>query len=250
MVVTQVNVAHVSIRQVTSINHQCTHYQWYIFVTSRALLKDGCSFSINFNDVVENRETSYASTLLSDRYLEFCDDESYVAQSFDSLKNLVDITPDGKVKKRTLRKGFGEVPKEKSLVVVNYNAFFEYADEPFDSTYVRNDPLRVHMDDGMLIPGLEIAIKTMCINEKAQVLVHYDYAYGELGVLKRIPPKSTILFEVELKDITDIGQTLTYNTLEKEEKQKFENAYEYALQTCTKGKYLNLSNYLLHLEIV
>lgn len=212
------------------------------------LVNEGCTWTVNFNDLAEAEpEKSYLGSdievLESLRNTELYDDDCFTPGSgFDTLDNLIDIYDNGKIKKRIIRDGYGNTPPEKSLCTIQYNAYLEYADEPFDSTYVRRDPFKFHLDQGAVVPGLEIAVKTMKINEKAQFLVHYDYAYGKMGCLERIPPKSMILYEIEFKETLNVGATLSYDNLEEESKKEFVNAYEYALQLCTKANDLFKKN--------
>lgn len=171
--------------------------------------------------------------------LTLVDEKMYCGESFEDIgSEMEDVTPDGKVKKRIIRNGYGNVPLEGCEVSIDYNAYNEYADTPFDSTYIRKRPHTFKLGSGNVIAGLDIAVKTMLINEKAQFLFHYDYAYGAMGCLDRIPPKSTVLFEIELKKSLNIEAIASYNQLNEEKRNEFAELYKYAQAVCLKTKEL------------
>ena len=72
---------------------------------------------------------------------------------------------------------FFQIPKL-AEVRYHYNAYLEYGDEPFDSTYMRGSPEKVYLDADeekagilQIIQGLTIALRTMQKNEQARFLV-------------------------------------------------------------------------------
>lgn len=165
------------------------------------------------------------------------DEDTYdESQPFELIgKKMQDIIPDGKVKKRILREGNGLVIPDLSMVTVNYNSYLEHNDEPFDSTYIRKKPFVFRLNSGETLPGLDIGVSTMKVNEKAQFIIHPDYAYGKFGCPDRIPPNAYILFEVELKSFSNSGATVTYHSLDEKEQKSFAEIYKYAAGLCSKG---------------
>ncbi|CAI8015330.1 Inactive peptidyl-prolyl cis-trans isomerase FKBP6 [Geodia barretti] len=94
-----------------------------------------------------------------------------------------------------------------------------YSDEPYDSSRLRGKQQQFVLGNGEVIPGLEVAVKSMKRNERSQFLVSSEYGFGKLGCPPRIPPNATILFEVELLGFVE------YHTAEGEEEgrnQSFE----------------------------
>ena len=89
-------------------------------------------------------------------------------------------------------------PPQGSWVTIHYNLWFEGQDESYDSTFVRGIPEKYKINDGRLLPGLEEAIATMKLKEKARFLIQPDYAFGEFGCPPRIPPNAEIMADVEL----------------------------------------------------
>ena len=107
------------------------------------------------------------------------------------------ITDDGKVKKKIIKEGEGEIINENKEVVVNYigkvngNIFQQTKKEPFHFTLGNNE----------VIKGWEIGIKTMKKGEKSEFIIEPEYAYGNNTYDNLIPPNSTINFEIELLEI-------------------------------------------------
>ncbi|CAG2189086.1 FKBP6 [Mytilus edulis] len=150
------------------------------------------------------------------------DDDDELSPFQKLAKKMEDISGDGGVKKRVLHPGGGSIVPEGAIVRVHYNAFLEYADEPYDSTRLRNAPERYKLGQNQLLPGLEICIRTMKKGELAQLLVSPDYAYGKLGVEPRIPGNSTVMFKLELMNFVEHAGIEDYDMMTKEERDKIE----------------------------
>ncbi|XP_066991724.2 inactive peptidyl-prolyl cis-trans isomerase FKBP6 isoform X2 [Anabrus simplex] len=157
---------------------------------------------------------------------------------FDRIaQKMISLVPDGKVKKRIKREGTGNVVPNDALVWIHYNSYLEYADEPFDSTFLRGRSTKIRLNQGKLIPGLEIGIKTMKKAEIAQFLIHPDYGFGKFGVPPRIPPEAEILIHVELIRYLDNATISEMDALSKEEQQNagFPKIYKTAESLVLKG---------------
>ncbi|GFV07579.1 inactive peptidyl-prolyl cis-trans isomerase FKBP6 [Trichonephila clavipes] len=150
----------------------------------------------NFNDLVNNDEEELFSgydEVLKPRYV------SGVIVPFCKLKERMEpITEDGLILKEVLTCTAGEVIPDKSVVFVHYEAYLDDRKEPFDSTRLRRKPFKFLLDDGNLIPGLEMGIKTMKKGELSRIMVHPSYAFGEMGCPPRIPANAEILYEVQI----------------------------------------------------
>jgi FKBP-type peptidyl-prolyl cis-trans isomerase len=71
---------------------------------------------------------------------------------------------------------------------------------PFDSSYKKGVPFTFRLGTGSVIRGWELAFESMHKGEKRTLIIPYWLAYGEKGRPPKIPPKATLIFEVELLD--------------------------------------------------
>lgn len=114
------------------------------------------------------------------------------------------VTDDGGVLKQVIKEGTGPCVQESSFVIFHYNAYLgEDSPEPFDSTWLRNQPHRASMDT-VLVRGLALALMGMRKDEQCRVLVSPEYAFGALGCPPRIPPAATLLYEVTLLNFVQL----------------------------------------------
>ncbi|KAI8609533.1 hypothetical protein BC830DRAFT_1166456 [Chytriomyces sp. MP71] len=111
------------------------------------------------------------------------------------------ISADGRLRKRIIREGNGEPVTPNSNVSVHYTGFL-YADgkigAKFDSSLDRKRPLEFAVSTGRVIKGWDEGLLTMKVGELCELICEPDYAYGEDGNPPTIPPKATLLFEMEL----------------------------------------------------
>ena len=71
-------------------------------------------------------------------------------------------------------------------------------DQVFDSSHNRGKPLEFQVGAGRVIRGWDEGIPQLRVGEKAVLTCPSDYAYGDGGIPGVIPPKATLIFEVEL----------------------------------------------------
>eukprot|EP00112_Aurelia_sp_Birch-Aquarium-sp1_P024134 Seg748.1 transcript_id=Seg748.1/GoldUCD/mRNA.D3Y31 product="Inactive peptidyl-prolyl cis-trans isomerase FKBP6" protein_id=Seg748.1/GoldUCD/D3Y31 len=136
--------------------------------------------------------------------------------------NMKDITPthDKGVLKQIVTHGTGNKVPQGASVKVHYNAYLEYSEEPFDSSILRNYPVRVKLGAGEQILGWEIAIPTMKKGEKSRFLVKSEYAYGKMGCPPRIPANATVLFLIEVLHFVDEAKADEFDNSTREQIQK------------------------------
>lgn len=70
----------------------------------------------------------------------------------------------------------------------------------FDSSYRRGVPFTFRVGTGGVIRGWDEAFLTMKKGEKRTLIIPHWLAYGEKGTRGKIPPRATLVFEVELID--------------------------------------------------
>ena len=70
----------------------------------------------------------------------------------------------------------------------------------FDSSYRKGAPFTFRIGTGSVIRGWDEAFLTMKRGEKRTLIIPHWLAYGEKGRPPKIPPKATLIFEVETID--------------------------------------------------
>ncbi|XP_062589996.1 uncharacterized protein LOC134251605 isoform X1 [Saccostrea cucullata] len=73
----------------------------------------------------------------------------------------------------------------------------------FDSSADHGQPFSFQLGIGQVIKGWDQGLLDMCIGEKRKLTIPSHLGYGDQGAGEKIPPKATLIFEVELLDIQD-----------------------------------------------
>ena len=95
---------------------------------------------------------------------------------------------------RILKEGEGKKPTDVNTVEVHYRGTFINGTE-FDSSYSRGNPVTMTLKPA--IAGWKEALKLMPVGSKWQLFIPPELGYGPRGS-GRIPPNSTLIFELEL----------------------------------------------------
>ncbi|XP_060775580.1 peptidyl-prolyl cis-trans isomerase FKBP5-like isoform X6 [Neoarius graeffei] len=133
------------------------------------------------------------------------------AQSFIGLfaSQGLDITPnkDRGVCKIVKRHGTeSEKPMIGDKVCVRYTGKFLNG-KTFDSSLDQKEPFVFNVGKGHVIKAWDIGVHSMQKGEVCILMCKPEYAYGSVGIPPKIPPNSTLLFEVELLSFR--GEELT-----------------------------------------
>jgi FKBP-type peptidyl-prolyl cis-trans isomerase len=107
------------------------------------------------------------------------------------------VPPDQQMGMVTLTPGTGAMAKAGDRVSVHYVGTLTDGTK-FDSSRDRNQPFQFVLGQGQVIKGWDEGVAGMKVGEKRKLTIPPAMAYGAQGRPPKIPPNSTLVFEVEL----------------------------------------------------
>lgn len=93
--------------------------------------------------------------------------------------------------------GTGAEAVKGKFVSVHYVGTLESGDT-FDSSRARGEPFEFKLGAGMVIKGWDLGVAGMKVGGKRKLTIPSDLGYGDRGFPGAIPPRATLIFEVEL----------------------------------------------------
>lgn len=105
-----------------------------------------------------------------------------------------------------IQEGTGDPAESGDGVSVHYSGYLEDG-TLFDSSVQRGQPFIFILGQGSVIPGWEEGLIGMTVGEKRQLRIPSDLAYGEAGSPPVIPANATLIFDVEMIEISPDAAT-------------------------------------------
>ncbi|MFV9473628.1 FKBP-type peptidyl-prolyl cis-trans isomerase [Advenella sp. RU8] len=98
--------------------------------------------------------------------------------------------------------GTGEEAKSGQHVTVHYTGWLLDNGKKFDSSKDRNQPFSFPLGAGHVIKGWDQGVAGMKIGGKRKLTIPASLGYGSRGAGGVIPPNATLVFEVELLELS------------------------------------------------
>lgn len=105
-----------------------------------------------------------------------------------------------------IERGVGAPPTEGQVVQVDYTAWLE-SGMAVETTSDGLSPLRFVIGAGLVPPALDEGVRGMSVGGKRQLIAPPELAYGDEGVLNRIPPGAVLTYELTLTDHWSVPDT-------------------------------------------
>jgi FKBP-type peptidyl-prolyl cis-trans isomerase len=113
-----------------------------------------------------------------------------------------EITTESGLQYTDIKTGEGEtVTGRGQTVMVHYTGWLE-DDTQFDSSRDLNQPFSFPVECGYVIPGWDEGVKGMQVGGIRRLVVPSELGYGAQGAGGAIPPNATLIFEIELLEIS------------------------------------------------
>lgn len=114
----------------------------------------------------------------------------------DSVTNVI---PEN-LKIEDIKVGEGAQVKSGDTIIIDYLGTL-LDGKKFDSSYDRGQPFETQIGVGQVIKGWDLGVIGMKVGGKRKLTIPSELGYGESGAGEDIPPNSTLIFEVELRQI-------------------------------------------------
>ncbi|MCL2265030.1 MAG: FKBP-type peptidyl-prolyl cis-trans isomerase [Treponema sp.] len=164
----------------------------------KAMLEGGGSGKTLFS---EQEAYEIVETALQEAMEKLTDTNRQLEAEFlnnNSLRSGVMITASG-LQFEIIKDAQGEKPAIDSVVRVHYNGTF-IDGSLFDASYEEEGS---YIPLEMVIQGWTEGLMLMSVGSKYRLYIPSNLAYGSEGIQGVIPPYSTLIFDVELLEITD-----------------------------------------------
>jgi len=105
------------------------------------------------------------------------------------------------LQKHDTQVGTGAEAKSGKSVAVHYTGTLTNG-KKFDSSHDRHEPFEFQLGAGMVIKGWDQGVAGMKVGGRRKLTIPPELGYGPMGYPPVIPPNSTLIFEVELIEVS------------------------------------------------
>ena len=119
-----------------------------------------------------------------------------------SVQNDQYLETNSGLKYADIESGEGETAKSGDFVKVHYSGYLTDG-KRFDSSVLRNKPFVFMLGQGRVIAGWEEGVQGMKIGGIRQLVIPPELGYGAAGAGGVIPPNATLIFDVQLLEVSD-----------------------------------------------
>ena len=175
------------------------NYSFIAIVYASTLLQLSCGN----NEKEVTHKTNFATKEGKDKLIEA--NKIYVKKESDEIDQYIKhkkwemITTGSGLRYMITQKGTGVMPKTEQQVKLNFNV------KLLDGTLCySSDSTGAYVfvvDKTSVETGLHEGVKYMHVGDKATIILPSHLAYGLIGDEKRIPPRSSVLYELELLSV-------------------------------------------------
>jgi peptidylprolyl isomerase len=102
-----------------------------------------------------------------------------------------------------IKPGDGAEAQPGQFYTVHYTGWLASDGTKFDSSVDRNEPFTFQQGTHGVIPGWDYGFAGMHVGGKRRLFIPYQLAYGERGRPPVMPPKSDLIFDIELLAASD-----------------------------------------------
>lgn len=110
--------------------------------------------------------------------------------------------PPKQLEVKDLVEGEGDGAVAGDSVSVDYVGVNYKSGKEFDSSWSRNEPFTFTLGAGEVIPGWDQGVEGMKIGGRRELIIPPELAYGSAGNPPAIPPNETLIFVVDLREIS------------------------------------------------
>jgi len=110
--------------------------------------------------------------------------------------------PPKKLEIKDLEQGTGAEAKAGDEVTVQYVGVNYKSGKEFDASWDRGEPFTFQLGAGMVIPGWDQGVEGMKVGGRRELIIPPELAYGPEGSPPAIGPNETLIFVVDLREIS------------------------------------------------